>query len=98
VCTGVPDRQYRAPYAQAIHASSGKRPRVKTVEAGSDDLELENKWAGSNEHYIAVFAKNSPWGILFHGFAEGRRTVKDTDGIKVQMKPLSFMKAFHSLL
>jgi len=37
---------------------------VKTVESGSDDFELENRWDGSNVDYVAVFAKNSSWGIV----------------------------------
>jgi len=73
------------------------RIQVKTVESGSDDLELDNRWDGSNVDYVAVFAKNSSWGILFPAFAEKKRKIKDTGGIKFQLKPASFMKAFHGL-
>jgi len=73
------------------------RIQVKTVEAGSDELELENKWSGSNVDYVAVFAKNSTWGIIFPVFSEKKRKLKDTGGVKFELKRASFMKAFHSL-
>jgi len=74
------------------------RIQVKTVENGSEKLELENKWANSDVHYVAVFAKNSTWGIVFPAFPEEKRKLKDTGGIKFDRnKTGSFMKAFHSL-
>ena len=73
------------------------RVQVKTVEAGSDHLEIDNRWTGSDVHYVAVFAKNSSWGIVFPAFSDARRKLKDTGGIKFQLKPGSFMKAFHGL-
>ena len=73
------------------------RIQVKTVEAGSDDLIVDNKWSGSDVHYVAVFARNSSWGIIFPAFAEKRRNLKDTGGAKFEIKPASFMKAFHEL-
>ena len=71
--------------------------QVKTVELGSDDLEIDNRWKDSDVHYVAVFAKNSSWGIIFRAFTDARRKLKDTGGIKFQLKHASFMKAFHSL-
>lgn len=73
------------------------RIQVKTVEAGSDDLKIANRWSGSDVHYVALFAKNSSWGILFPAFAEKTRKVRETGGVKFQLKPSSFMAAFHSL-
>jgi hypothetical protein len=73
------------------------RVQVKTVEAGSDDLELKNGWAGSDVNYVAVFAKNSSWGIIFPAFTGKKRKLKNTGGAKFEWTPASFMKAFHSL-
>jgi hypothetical protein len=73
------------------------RIQVKTVEDGSDDFELVNRWGDSDVHYVAVFAKNSSWGIVFPAFAEKHRKLKDTGGQKFELKQRSFMKAFHSL-
>jgi hypothetical protein len=73
------------------------RIQVKSVEAGADELELENKWSGSNVNYVAVFAKNSTWGIIFPAFQEKKRKLKNTGGVKFELKRASFMKAFHSL-
>ncbi len=73
------------------------RIQVKTVETGSDDFDLQNKWAGSDVHYVAVFAKTSSWGIVFPAFKEKHRKLKDTGGQKFEFKRRSFMKAFHSL-
>ncbi len=68
-----------------------------TVEAGSDELTLDNKWKGSDVHYVALFAKNSSWGWLFPAFGENRRKLKDVGGSRFQLNHDSFMKAFHSL-
>ena len=74
------------------------RIQVKTVDASSEDLELENRWSGSNVHYVAVFARNSSWGIVFPAFSEAKRKLKDVGGAKFQLnRASSFMKAFHSL-
>jgi hypothetical protein len=73
------------------------RIQVKTVEMGSTKLELENKWSGSNVHYVAVFAKNSTWGTIFPAFVEKKRKLKDTGGHQFALNRASFMKAFHSL-
>jgi len=73
------------------------RIQVKTVDASSEDLELESRWSGSNVHYVAVFARNSSWGIVFPAFSEPKRKLKDAGCAKFQLKGASFMKAFHSL-
>jgi hypothetical protein len=73
------------------------RIQVKTVEAKSDDTVLENRWAGSDVHYVAVFVRNSSWGSIFRAFAEERRTLKETGGRKFGLTRGAFMKAFHSL-
>ncbi len=73
------------------------RIQVKTTESGSDDLEVDNHWSGSDVHYVALFAKNSSWGIVFRAFTEKKRKVSEIGGAKFQLKNGSFMKAFHSL-
>jgi len=73
------------------------RIQVKTTESGSDDLEIENRWSGSDVHYVALFAKNSSWGIIFPAFGGEKLKVSETGGIKFQLKAGSFMKAFHAL-
>lgn len=75
------------------------RIQVKTTESGSDDLEVENKWLGSDVHYVALFAKNSSWGIVFRAFSGERLKVSETGGLKFDLKSKgSFMKAFHALV
>lgn len=73
------------------------RIQVKTVDASSKELEIENKWKGSNVHYVALFARNSSWGSIFPAFAEDKRKLKDSGGSRFQLTHASFMKAFHSL-
>jgi hypothetical protein len=73
------------------------RIQVKTTASGSDEMEIDNVWSGSNVHYVALFAKNSSWGVLFPAFAEKKRKVSAVEGIKFDVNKASFMKAFHEL-
>jgi hypothetical protein len=73
------------------------RVQVKTFEVGSEELVIDNKWKGSDVHYVAVFARNSSWGWIFPAFEQDKRKLKDVGGYKFQLKHDSFMKAFHSL-
>jgi hypothetical protein len=73
------------------------RIQVKTAENASDGLEISNQWNGSKVDYVALFAKNSSWGIIFPAFSEKKRRLKDTDGCRFKLQKGSFMKAFHSL-
>jgi hypothetical protein len=73
------------------------RVQVKTTENASDKLEVANLWNGSNVDYVALFAKNSTWGLIFQAFGEQKRVLKDIGGEKFQRNANSFMKAFHAL-
>ena len=73
------------------------RIQVKTTELGSDKREIENLWADSDIHYVALFAQNSNWGVIFPAFTEKKRKLKDAGGVKFELNPASFMKAFHAL-
>jgi hypothetical protein len=73
------------------------RVQVKTVEAESEDTVLENRWSGSQVHYVAVFVRNSSWGTIFPAFTDAKRKLKDAGGEKFALTRAAFMKAFHSL-
>jgi hypothetical protein len=73
------------------------RIQVKTAENASDGLEIPNQWNGSKINYVALFAKNSTWGMIFPAFSEAKRSLKDVGGCKFELRKASFMKAFHSL-
>lgn len=73
------------------------RIQVKTAEQASSDLDVRNEWKNSDVDYVALFAKNSPWGVIFPAFQENHRKLKDIGGERFEPKRASFMKAFHSL-
>jgi hypothetical protein len=73
------------------------RVQVKTVEAESEDTVLENRWSGSQVHYVAVFVRNSSWGTIFPAFTDAKRKLKDAGGEKFALTRAAFMKAFHSI-
>jgi hypothetical protein len=73
------------------------RVQVKTVEAESEDTVLENRWSGSQVHYVAVFVRHSSRGTIFPAFTDAKRKLKDAGGEKFALTRAAFMKAFHSL-
>lgn len=73
------------------------RIQVKTIEAQDPHFEVENKWKGSNVHYVAYFAKNSNWGFIIPAFSTLRKRLDAAGGQRFQQNRDSFLKAFRRL-
>lgn len=73
------------------------RIQVKTVDAGSEDQWVENKWKDSNVDVVVYFARNSNWGYVAPAFSTNRSLLNTEGHIKFSDTKNDFLKAFHKI-
>jgi hypothetical protein len=73
------------------------RIQIKTVDAASEDLLVENKWKGSHVNVVIYFARNSNWGYVARAFSSDQKKLNAEGHIKFVDSKNEFLKAFHKL-
>ena len=73
------------------------RIQIKTVDAASEDLLVENKWKDSHVNVVVYFARNSNWGYVAPAFSGHRKKLNAEGHIKFEDNKKEFLKAFHKI-
>lgn len=73
------------------------RIQIKTVDAASEDLLVENKWKDSHVNLIVYFARNSNWGYVAPAFSSNSKRLNAEGHIKFEDNRKDFLKAFHKI-
>ena len=73
------------------------RIQVKTVDAATEAVLVENRWKDSNLDCVVFFARNSNWGYVTPAFKEAKRPLNSPDHKRFQQTQGQFLKAFHAL-
>lgn len=73
------------------------RIQVKTVDAATEDLMIENKWEDSNVDVVVFFARNSNWGYITPGFKEKERPLNHESHRRFEQGQKQFLKEFHQI-
>jgi len=73
------------------------RIQVKTVEAASEEHEMDNRWKDSHVDVVVVFARNGNWGYVMPAFTQSKRKLNCEGHCKFDQSKNSFLKAFHKL-
>ena len=73
------------------------RIQIKTVDAASEDLLVENKWKDSHVNVVVYFARNSNWGYVAPAFSDHSKKLNAEGHIKFADTKKEFLKAFHKI-
>jgi hypothetical protein len=73
------------------------RIQVKTVDAATESVVVENRWKLSRLDCVVFFARNSNWGYVTPAFAEARLPLNSAGHKRFQQTQNQFLRAFHSL-
>lgn len=70
------------------------RIQVKTIDAVSEDVMVENKWGDVDIDYIVYFSRSSKWGYVAPAFSESRKRLSSEGHFRFHYDPKNFLKAF----
>ncbi|MBW3139201.1 group I intron-associated PD-(D/E)XK endonuclease [Ferrimonas balearica] len=73
------------------------RIQVKTLEPGSEEHPITNRWQDSHVNVVVAFARNSNWGYVMPAFSEPKRALNSPGHIKFDQTKNDFLRAFHLL-
>ena len=73
------------------------RLQIKTVDAGSEDQSVTNKWKGSDVDLVIYFARNSNWGYIVPAFDTDKRKLNAGGHLKFMDNKNDFLVAFHQV-
>ncbi|MBQ0784434.1 MAG: hypothetical protein KBT66_09410 [Amphritea sp.] len=70
------------------------RIQIKTIDAVSEEVMVENKWGDVNIDFIVYFARNSNWGYIAPTFNESRKRLNSKGHVRFHQDQKPFIKAF----
>ena len=73
------------------------RLQIKTIDAKSEDIYVENRWKDSNLDCVIYFARNSNWGYVLSAFTQNRKKLNSDGHVKFEQTKKDFLKAFHKV-
>jgi hypothetical protein len=73
------------------------RIQVKTVDAATESVVVENRWKGNSLDCVVYFARNSNWGYVAPAFPEPKKPLDSPGHKRFQQTQNQFLKAFHAV-
>lgn len=73
------------------------RIQIKTVDAATESLVIENRWKDGNLDCVVFFARNSNWGYVTPAFEEAKKPLNSEGHKRFQQNQKQFLRAFHSI-
>lgn len=73
------------------------RIQVKSLQAKTPDIRVENKWGSAKLHYVVYFSTLADWGFITPAFPEASRRLDCPDHCRFHPHSTNFLKAFERI-